>query len=316
MLRLHGIERLAAQHRSRGDAALAEPLLREALAIAEDIYRHDELRLAARLNALGLVCKDLAKYDEARALYERALSLLRQAASGDDEAIATLYHNLGGIEHARRNYAAGEPFARAAVELRTQLAGAEHPTVAADMVALAAILDGLGRCDEAEGLYVEALRILERAPEENALEIAVTLNDLGAQYVRRGLSMRAEALLERAVTLKKRTLGARHPDVAVTINNLALLYRWRGDFARARQCYEEAIPVLEESLGADHPKSIACRANYVRSTAGKAGEASLLSFEERVDGTRSLAIHDQHPTIHDRITIAPQVAPSPFTIIP
>src|SRR5437899_2606067 len=76
--------------------------------------------------------------------------------------VATLYHNLGGLEHARGHFAGGEPWARQSVAIREQALGPDHPEVAADVAALAALLDGQGKWDEAEALYRRALAIFER----------------------------------------------------------------------------------------------------------------------------------------------------------
>ena len=263
--RLSELLELGDQHRRAGNAAAAEPLLREALAIAQSEFPHDRLRVAAALNALGLLCKDLARYDEARALYERALALVDpgEAARSKDHQVATLYHNLGGIEHARHNHAQGEVFARKGIEVRRQ-AGGDDVALAADMVALAAILDGQQKFEEAEPLYIEALQILERSPGDNAAEIAVALNDLGALYAQRGLSDRAQDLLTRAADMKRQAIGEKHPDVAVTLNNLAIVHKRRGEYALAVSLYQDALGIFEESLGAEHPKTLACRRNYDR----------------------------------------------------
>jgi tetratricopeptide (TPR) repeat protein len=216
------------------------------------------------MNGLGLVCKDVAKYDDARALYERALSLLQGVDNPDLREIATIYHNLGGIEHARGNYAEAKPFARLSVETRTRASKPDDAALAADMVALAAILDGLEEYEEAERLYLDALRVLETAPDSNAREIAVTLNDLGAQYHRRGLPALAETQLVRSAALKRHVLGNNHHELAVTLNNLAVLYRSRGDFARAAPLFDEAVAIFERSLGRGHPKAIASQENRRR----------------------------------------------------
>lgn len=262
----------AEEHRLRGDYALAEGLARQAVASAEQAHALDPKRLAAALNGLGLVCKDLAKYNEARAAYRQALTLLEGAPGFNDDWIATIYHNLGGIEHASGNYAEGEPLARRGLAIRRQ-SGGDAESVAADMVALAAILDALGKEEEAEAMYVDALSIFEGATPANAGEIAVTLNGLGALHAKRGAYEEAEALLTRAVSLKEVHLGARHPDVAVTLNNLGFVYKRRGDVTRAATTYLAAVDILEQALGAKHPKAIACRANYVRCVAD-AGAAS------------------------------------------
>ncbi len=76
--------------------------------------------------------------------------------------MATLYHNLGKLEHARGRYARGEPLARRSLTIHRKALGPDHPHVADDAAALAAILNGLGRHDEAETLYRWALPIFER----------------------------------------------------------------------------------------------------------------------------------------------------------
>jgi len=132
---------------------------------------------------------------------------------------------------------------------------------AADLVALAAILDGQRRFDAAEELYVEALTILERAPDQNRGEIAVALNNLGANYLERGRTTAALVLLRRSEAIKRDVLGARHPDLAMSLNNLAVANKRRGDLAAAKRLYREALGIFEASLGTDHPKAITCRRN-------------------------------------------------------
>src|SRR5439155_25419661 len=104
----------------------------------------------AALNALGMLYKYAGRFDEAAALYDRALGLAERIHGSEHVSLASLLHNVGGLEHARGEYAKGEAPARRSVELRERALGADHPAVAADVAALAAIVDGLGRHDEAE----------------------------------------------------------------------------------------------------------------------------------------------------------------------
>ena len=255
------------RYRLEGRLTLAEPLLREALELTESGFPGDRDRLAGALNALGLLYKDLARYDEARACYERALSLLNSCPDSQQADVATLYHNLGGMEHARKDFAAAESFARKGFEIRRASAPADDSSLAGDMVALAAILDGRGRFEEAEALYVAALGILERDPAANARELAVALNDLGANYARRDRLDEANAQLATDVELKTRQLGVRHPDRALSLNNLGFVHERLGDPERALELYAEALRVFEQSLGHDHPKTGDCRKNYERALA-------------------------------------------------
>src|SRR5262249_60525157 len=96
----------------------------------------------------------------------------------DDPAGATIDHTLGGLEQARGRYWLGEPLARRAVQLRRRALGPDHPDVAADQAALAAILDGEGRRKEAERLYLCALSGFGRVDCTDRYEVAVNPNEL------------------------------------------------------------------------------------------------------------------------------------------
>lgn len=247
---------LGARCRAGGDFAGAEPLLRQALAIAESARPCDDQALAFALNELGLLCKGLGRWDEARAHYERALALLDREPAAHSADLATIWHNLGGIAHARGEFAAAESAARRGLGIR-ETSGSSPRLLAADGAALAAILDGLERFDEAERLYREAIAVFETEPVDY-LELAVALGGLGAQYVRRGRATEAVALLARAVELKRQALGSRHPDTALTLHNLAVARDRAGDALGAGAAAREAMAVLEATLEPGHPRLVAC----------------------------------------------------------
>ena len=136
--------------RIRGRYDEAEPCLREAIAIGEASLGGEDEDVVTAVNSLAVLFKYNGRFDDAAALYARALWAAE--AGANDESLATLLHNIGGLEHARGNYAAGEAPARRSVELRERALGPDHPHVAADLAALAAIVDGQGRHDEAEGM--------------------------------------------------------------------------------------------------------------------------------------------------------------------
>ena len=179
------------------------------------------LRRALHWNARGLRYKAAGRYHAARRCYRRALRMLWDAGRRDGNDLATLFHNLGGIAHALGEFVAGEAVARAGLRLR--LAGpADAEMVAKDLIALAALLDGQRRFDEAEQLYLIGLSTLRRVPRRNEFEVAVALGGLGCQYAERGHLAAAVRLLARAAELKERCLTAGHPSLLLTQRNLAL----------------------------------------------------------------------------------------------
>jgi len=159
-------------------------------------------------------------------------------------------------------YALGEPHARRGLEIRERLLGPEHPNVAADVAALAAILDGQGKRDEAEGLIRRSLAVFERVYGPEHYEVAINLNNLAALRQGKGDDREAEQFYRRALAIKEKLLGADHPDVAMTLNNLAVLGKAQARYAEAEPLYQRALAIFETALGQSHPKTVACGENY------------------------------------------------------
>ena len=180
VVQLHGQAVAAAAAALVGLGRYDDAEARAVAMLAEvDVRLGDGDPLAGQLcNLLGIAHKYQARYDDAARRYARALAI-----AGDDPLVlASLYHNLGGLDHARGEPARAEPHARRAVELREAALGSEHPDVAADVAAWAAILDDLGRVDEAEHAYRRALAVFERTLGDAHHEVGFTLGALGALF--------------------------------------------------------------------------------------------------------------------------------------
>jgi tetratricopeptide (TPR) repeat protein len=261
----------------------AESPLREAIAIGEASLGEDDVDLVTAVNSLAVLFKYSGRFDEAAVLYVRALAAA-EAAGADDDTIATLLHNIGGLEHARGNFAAGEPAARRSVELRERALGPDHPSVAADLAALAAIVDGQGRYDEAEAMYARAIETFERVYGPDHYEVAVNLNNLAGVRHAQDRADDAEALYRRALEIKERLLGADHPDVGLSLNNLGLLLEDAGRPEEAEQAFARALAIFETTLEAGHPKRVACGRNFAALLRALGRDDEAASLEARASG--------------------------------
>ena len=257
-LRLQARIARAGLDRASGRYGRADRGLRAALAeVRRRLPRRDPLHLAV-LNNLGVLRKAQGRYAEALAYYRRAQPLLTRR---DREARATLEHNLGGSEHARGRYAAAEPHARRAVTLRAAARGTSHPAWAADVAALAAVVEARGRFDEAAALYRRALAVFGRTLGARSLEVGLNLAGLAALEQQRGRPARARALYARALPVLEAHLGRHHPDVALTVNNLGVLERDDGRPTRARALFRRTAESFARVLGARHPHTVLARGN-------------------------------------------------------
>jgi tetratricopeptide (TPR) repeat protein len=257
-LRLQTRLLLGTVERNLGDYPAADRNYRSAYAeIGRRIGPRDPDR-GGLLNDWGVLRKYQGRYGEAAAFYRRALRLV--GPRGDREARATLHHNLGGIAHARGRYAAGEADGRRAVELREAALGPNHVDVAADVAALAALVEGAGRLDEAAALYQRALSVFRRRLGPRHSEVGLSLAGLAWVRRRQGDLAAADRLYRQSLAILEPVFGRGHSDVALTLANWASVLRQSGDERRALRLFERALRIFDKNLGPRHPHTRACRA--------------------------------------------------------
>ncbi|MCX7993905.1 MAG: tetratricopeptide repeat protein, partial [Fimbriimonadales bacterium] len=134
-------------------------------------------------------------------------------------------------------------------------------------------------CEQARTLYARYV--------PNSLELAHSLNNLGALAQIQGALADAQRYLEEALTLYEQ-LVPNTPTLAVALGNLGMLARERGDFNGAMRYYERALKIFEQQ----EPISLnlATTLNNIGSVALVLGDSSLaqqyfeqaLSIEERL----------------------------------
>jgi tetratricopeptide (TPR) repeat protein len=211
---------------ARGRYTEARVLLRRVIALAEGRLGVYDLDVAVALNALGMVGKYSGRFDEAAAAYRRVRRIMRQ--HGDDSVdVATLFHNLAGLEHARGRFARAELLARRALDLRAGTLPPGHLHVAIEMAALAPIVSAAGKPAEALPLLRRAIVVFRRAYGPRSYDVAVAYHNLAAAHAALGRLAEAKRLYGRAIAIKTRLIGAGHPDTALSRNNLASLRRGR-----------------------------------------------------------------------------------------
>ena len=197
-------------------------------------------------------------------MYQGALKLVQPEARNHKEFVATIYHNLGGLEHARGRYARGLPYACRAVEIRKTVQPRDRLALAADEAALAAILVELGRIAEARRIYFRALRVFRHRLAPRHYEVGAVWANLGALYSRAAQLALAERALRRGVCIMEETMGKNHPRIASAINNLAVVCAHRGKLREATALYRRVLRLLEHRIPSTYPRAALVRENCER----------------------------------------------------
>src|SRR6185295_13873745 len=88
--RLHSLVERGSQLRESGRYKEAEPILNDALALAEEAFGPTSFETVVVLNQLGVLGKYDGNFDEAEKAYKRALRIMEQTSGFENEMSATL----------------------------------------------------------------------------------------------------------------------------------------------------------------------------------------------------------------------------------
>jgi serine/threonine-protein kinase len=228
---------------------------------------------ARLLLTLGRIYEELAHYAEAEPLLDESLAL-RVTALGDDHPdvdeslteLATLYRATDRRELAERNY-------RQVLERQRARHGPEHTVVATAMTSLAAALETNDA--ENEQLLREALAMRRRLVGDDHMDIAHSLNNLGALLNLKGKPAEAEPLLRESLELCRKLRPGDHPIVAHVLDTLGWTLAVLKKFDESESMLSESFEIRRQRLGADHPDVARTAMNLgrMRSMAGRHADA-------------------------------------------
>jgi tetratricopeptide (TPR) repeat protein len=245
-------------HRRAGRYPEAGDVLDRALRMVERDGAAPNLHAAA-LTVLGITAKELGEYDKAAGLYAR-VRRINQDIGASAADVATLEHNLAGLEYSRGRYSRAEAHARHAVALRRQVPRVAPLDIAADLAVLGSAVARQDRHQEARELFEQALATCRAARPPRQYEIAVHLHNLADIEQAAGRPTDAERLYRRALAIKERLLGAEHPEVGLVANNLGTLLQLQHR-AEAADWYRRALAIAERAYPANHPAITRIRRN-------------------------------------------------------
>lgn len=168
---LHRVfEKLAHSYFARGNYPQAQVIYERILVHRLNQIGPNDVALVADLNNLAAVLVAQEKFNQAEPFMRRSLTILEKAPSGvPPSKIADALSLLATIYIKQDKLVESEPLLSRALQLRKTTLSAEHPEVAQTLAEYAKLLRKLGREEEAESMYKDALAILaklEAAHEE------------------------------------------------------------------------------------------------------------------------------------------------------
>lgn len=242
---------LARIQKEQGSLSEARLTLERALALGEKIAGTDSVRIVWILRDLGDVLYSSGDCAAARVVGERALRLLETKKGANEgqtfvEMTLKVHNKLGWVYSRLNELSKAESSFLEAARLAAKAYGANSPTHASMLHALALYYRNSDRLRDAEQAALQALRIEEKRGTSEDVAAAFYLHALGMIYWDQDRYAMAEDALKQGIQSCEQRLtskGGRYskPLLANTLQTL-------GDLYIDRSRYREAEEVLKRSL--------------------------------------------------------------------
>jgi serine/threonine-protein kinase len=289
---LHG---LAVALDLRDEREAAEDAYRQALAMARRLgggHRADAL--APLLDHFAEFLREEDSFDEARAVAEEALAILRDVRGEDHPAVALTLNNLALIEK-HRDPRRAEALLEEAEQIQRRAFARPHAHLALTLINLGRHHHEAQRLEEARARFEEAAAIQEEVYRGPHPRWATTLDLLAGVQADLG---DLEAAIERrrkVLDMRREMFGDDHVETARSCNSLAQVLADAGRWAEAEVLYQESLEIVRARFGVRH-RHVAVLLNNLGEVAaarGEPGEAQRL-FAESVAMLRETVAPGSH----------------------
>jgi tetratricopeptide (TPR) repeat protein len=253
-----------------------ELLDRAAATIDERFDGPPEVEAAVR-STIGNTYHSLGRLDRAESQLRRALEL-RRGLSGESTAAETTALDLAAVLQATNRAADGLALADPAYRARQARLGASDADTLRALKTVAVCWHSLGRLDEAESGFRQALDGLTAALGPDEPETLAAAENLAAVLAKRGRYAEAEPPLRRVVEARRRTLRPDHPDMLQSLTSLAGVLIYQEKTAEADTVLTEVLGATRRVVGPEHESTLLALTNL----------SALLIARQKLDEAETL----------------------------
>ena len=279
---------LALVKNGKGGTADALSMAVHAMGVEEAALGRNHVETTRAMHNLALVRLDRGEFNDALALFTRALEIRRRVGADNTsvadslDLVALSLIRLKRFDAAekylaealpiREAHSAKAPLALAQtlefVGLMHRLSGRSadagppversislrrehapgHPDVAAAIEIQGDLRFLAGDAAGALRIWSEARSIVERSLGQDHVAVAELLNRLALAETADGNLPKARTLREQALGIGERWLAPCNPYSAIFVNDLAISFRAEGDSSEARRLYRKASAILDDCL--------------------------------------------------------------------
>ncbi len=271
----------------------------------ESQFADQPLVRARLLQSVANTMRNLALYDRAWAIQQRALELHRRELGETHPRTLASLSETGRLLRSRGQLEEAEEYERLALEGRRQVLGDNHPDTLDSVSNLGVLLRRTGRLREAEPYYREALNGRMRALGDDDPDTLTSMSNLGVLLVAMDRLDEAEVWMRRALEGRREVLGEDDRSTLQSLNNMGVLMRSLERYAEAEDYYREALARSRRVRGDHHPSTLDIVNNLgvVLDRQERLDEAAVY-YRESLKGTIATLGEDHPATLASRYNMA------------
>jgi serine/threonine-protein kinase len=247
-----------------GEYDEAEPHLRTALALQQDIHRGDHPDVARSMRNLGHLLYEMRRFEEAERVCREALNMARKLDTAPHEDLATDLNNLGAVLRARGQLDEAEQHLREALRLRRALPGQHGLEIAETLTNIGNLHRVRANLPQAESCARQALALRRAQLQPEDPLVTQALYNLSVVLGAQQRYDEAAETLKELVELTRRRLGPDHPHLANFLNALGGIHFLQEDYAAAEPLLRDCVRIRELRFGPQDHSTIYSQTVWVR----------------------------------------------------
>jgi len=235
----------------------ALPIYHESQEVRHTLYPDGHPSILTAANNLGTLYSRLGRNEEARELFIEVAA--GQRALGNRSLLGRTLANLGTITARTGRYAEAQRHLREAIDLLSEILGADNPAVAVPLRGLAEAQVGEGDAKGAEQSLREAIRIQRAALSASDPNLSMSVHMLSRLLIDEERFDEAEPVAQEALDIATEALDPAHPLSIKYAIAMAKVRLAQGSLEEARRLLEQAEATALAARGSEDRDAAAAR---------------------------------------------------------
>jgi tetratricopeptide (TPR) repeat protein len=208
---------------------------------------------------LGSIYTKEGKYQEAKALFDKALAIHQKYDPKNYETKAHIRFNLGNLYLAQGKFEESEAIFKKALSIEEKLYSELSTEYIPDLVNLSVVLRSQNKIDEAEFILNKSLNVCKKNKCSSIVQ-ATLFDNLGVIYSMKGRHKEAESLLKKSLELAK--LSGDNLKITLITFNLANIYWKSGKYSDSIDLMQKTLVQSKKTFGVNNPNTINIQNNF------------------------------------------------------